>query len=160
MLVEMKIKGLAVDPSSNTPIVLLTDRDEHYVVPIWIGLLEASAIATEMEKVDVPRPMTHDLLMRMLTELGAKIERIVVHDLQEGTFLARVHVRAGEREILFDARPSDSIALALRAEASIWMEDAVIAAAAVREDSEEGEGGGKKNLEEMTLDDFPTKFKM
>jgi bifunctional DNase/RNase len=159
MLVEMKIKGLAVDPSSNAPIVLLADLGDRYVVPIWIGILEASAIATEMEKVEPPRPMTHDLLMRMLTDLHARVERIVVHDLVEGTFHARVHVASGERELVFDARPSDSIALALRAGASLWMDDRVIAQAAIRDDGEEGEGA-KKDLEEMTLDDFPTKFKM
>ena len=161
MLVEMKIKGLAIDPSSNMPIVLLADLNDRYVVPIWIGILEASAIATEMEKVEVPRPMTHDLLARMLRELHAVIERVVVHDLQENTFLANIHVRTGERELVFDARPSDSMALALRSGASIWMENAVIEKAAIREDGDEGEGGAsKKNLEEMNLEDFPTKFKI
>ena len=165
MLVEMKIKGLAIDPSSNMPIVLLADRDDRHVVPIWIGILEASAIATEIEKVEAPRPMTHDLVMRMLRELHATIERIVVRDLQDNTFFADIHVRAGARELVFDARPSDSMALALRSGASIWMESAVIEKAAVREKAEEEEGEGegdapKKKLEEMTLEDFPTKFKI
>ena len=160
MLVEMKIKGLAIDPQTNTPIVLLSDLQDTYTVPIWIGILEASAIATEMEKMELSRPMTHDLLINVLDELKAKVERIVVHDLRDSTFYANIYMRSGEREFVLDARPSDSIALALRAGASIWMENRIIEQSGLKgEEDESEEGVKKKKLGDIGFNDFP-KYKM
>ena len=112
MLVEMAIKGLMVDPVTNMPIVLLRDADNQRVLPIWVGPVEANAIALQIENVAPPRPMTHDLFRNVLTELGATLERVVISDLRESTFFAYLELRRGGELLLVDARPSDAIALA------------------------------------------------
>jgi bifunctional DNase/RNase len=126
MQIEMTIKGLMVDPITNTPIVILRDQEGHRVLPIWVGIFEANAIALQIENVTTPRPMTHDLLRNVIHDLKATVERIVVCDLQDNTFYALIYLtRAGET-MAIDARPSDAIALALRTRAPIFVEESVI----------------------------------
>lgn len=118
---RVEIKGLMLDPTSNVPIVILRDVQSQLFLPIWIGVFEANAIALRIEGVEPPRPMTHDLLRSILEQLGAEVEKIVISDLKESTFFARIHVRQGEQSVAIDARPSDAIALALRANAPIFV---------------------------------------
>jgi bifunctional DNase/RNase len=122
----MKVRGLALDPVSNMPIIILRDEEEKRSLPIWVGIFEANAIALELEKIATPRPMTHDLIKNVLEAVEAKVEKIVVNDLRENTFFALIHLRMGEEEITVDSRPSDAIALALRAGAPIFVDDDVV----------------------------------
>jgi bifunctional DNase/RNase len=122
----MTIKGLMVDPITNTPIIILRDKDGDRVLPIWVGLPEANAIALQIENVSTPRPMTHDLLRNVIQDLKASVHKIVVCDLQENTFYALIYLLRGGETIAVDARPSDAIALALRSRAPIFVEDSVI----------------------------------
>ncbi|MEL6546073.1 MAG: bifunctional nuclease family protein [Myxococcota bacterium] len=126
MLVEMEVTGLTVDQGSNTPIVVLKERDGERVLPIWIGVVEASAIAFELEKLQLNRPMTHDLIKNAVESLGGTIERVCVVDLRENTYYARVEVSQSGKRIEIDSRPSDAIAVALRAQAPIWCDHSVI----------------------------------
>jgi uncharacterized protein len=119
--IRMEIKGLMLDPSSNVPIVILRDPESQLFLPIWIGVFEANAIALRIEGVKPPRPMTHDLLHSALEHLGTSVERIVISDLKDSTFFAMIHLQRGEESLAVDARPSDAIALALRAEAPIFV---------------------------------------
>jgi hypothetical protein len=118
---RMEIKGLMLDPSSNVPIVILRDEQSDVFLPIWIGVFEANAIALRIEGVQPPRPMTHDLLLSSVKTLGAAIERIVISDLRESTFFAVIHLDVRGTKLTLDSRPSDAIALALRAEAPIFV---------------------------------------
>lgn len=117
----MEIKGLMLDPASNVPIVILRDTQSQLFLPIWIGVFEANAIALRIEGVEPPRPLTHDLLRLVLDELGATVEKIVISDLRDSTFFALIHLRHGASSVTVDARPSDAIALALRANAPIFV---------------------------------------
>lgn len=126
MQIEMTIKGLMVDPITNTPIIILRDKDGQRILPIWIGTHEANAIALQIENVRTPRPMTHDLLRNVIHDLHAEIRKIVVSDLKENTFFALIHLEVNGEPLAVDARPSDAIALALRARAPIYVEDRVI----------------------------------
>jgi bifunctional DNase/RNase len=127
MPVRMNVVGITVDPNSNSPIVVLKESEGERLLPIWIGILEASSIATQLEKVELSRPMTHDLFMIVLQTLHTKIERIVVNDLEDNTYYARIFLRnRSGKEFNLDARPSDSIALALRAGADIWVDEQVL----------------------------------
>src|SRR5512134_1264256 len=126
MWVEMKVRGLALDPVSNMPIIILRDEEEKRSLPIWVGIFEANAIALELEKVSTPRPMTHDLIKNILESVDAKVEKIVVNDLRDNTFFALIHLRLGSAEITVDSRPSDAIALALRVGAPIFVEEDVV----------------------------------
>jgi uncharacterized protein len=126
MQIEMTIKGLMVDPITNMPIVILRDKDGQKVLPIWVGVFEANAIALQIENVTPQRPMTHDLLNNVIHDLKADIQKVVVSDLKENTFYALIYVTAGGEVTAIDARPSDAIALALRARAPIFVEDRVI----------------------------------
>ncbi len=126
MFIEVKVSGLTIDPLTNTPIVILKDLEEKKIIPIWIGLFEASAIATELEKIAFSRPMTHDLIMEMLRSLGAAVARIEITDLKNNTFFANILLEQGSRKFVVDARPSDAIAIALRANAPIFVDDKVI----------------------------------
>jgi uncharacterized protein len=130
MLKEMKVAGITVDPFTNTPIVILKDLEEKDVLPIWIGLLEASSIATAIENITTPRPMTHDLLKNILDELGAKIVKIEVNDLKDNTYFALLHMEVNKKRLVIDSRPSDAIAIALRTGASIFVDESVIKRAA------------------------------
>ena len=125
MLIEMKVSGLTIDPITNTPIVILKDLQENKAIPIWIGLFEASAIATELEKIVFSRPMTHDLLDSVITTLGAKVERIVINDLRNHTFYARIVLSLNGRVVEVDSRPSDAIALGAAAGSPIFVAEQV-----------------------------------
>jgi len=118
--VRMEIKGLMLDPTSNVPIVILRDAASQLLLPIWIGVFEANAIALRLEGVETPRPMTHDLLRSTLEQLGATVREIVICDLKESTFFALIHVAVRDQELAIDSRPSDAIALALRSDAPIY----------------------------------------
>jgi bifunctional DNase/RNase len=126
MWVEMKVRGLALDPVSNMPIIILRDEEEKRSLPIWVGIFEANAIALELEKISTPRPMTHDLMKNIVESVDAKVEKIVINDLRDNTFFAMIHLRLGEEEITVDSRPSDAIALALRVGASIFVDEDVV----------------------------------
>ena len=126
MQIPMSIKGLMMDPITNMPIVILHDPDGRRVLPIWVGVFEANAIALQIENVATPRPMTHDLLRNVLQELHARVDKSVVTDLRENTFLALLHLTVSGSPLVIDARPSDAIALALRTQAPIYVEDSVL----------------------------------
>jgi hypothetical protein len=126
MQIEMSIKGLMVDPITNTPIVILRDKDGQKVLPIWVGIFEANAIALQIENISTPRPMTHDLLRNVITDLKATVQKVVVCDLQENTFYALIYLGLNGDTVAIDARPSDAIALALRTRAPIFVEETVI----------------------------------
>jgi bifunctional DNase/RNase len=126
MQIQMTIKGLMVDPMTNMPIVVLRDLDGQKVLPIWVGVSEANAIAVQIENVTPQRPMTHDLLKNVIEDLHATVDRIVVSDLRENTFFAVIHLLVRGEPVAVDARPSDAIALALRASAPIFVEEHVI----------------------------------
>ena len=125
-LVEMTIKGLMVDPITNMPIIILRDQDGQRVLPIWVGVFEANAIALQIENIETPRPMTHDLLRNVIHDLQATVEKIVVCDLKENTFYALIHLQTAAGPVAIDARPSDAIALALRTRAPILVDERVI----------------------------------
>ena len=126
MLIEMTIKGLMVDPITNMPIVILKDKDGERVLPIWVGIFEANAIALQIENIATPRPMTHDLLRNIITDLDGQVDRVVVSDLKDNTFFAIIHLTVKGEAVVVDARPSDAIALALRTRAPIMVDETVI----------------------------------
>ncbi len=165
MLKEMKIAGITVDPFTNTPIVLLKDLEEKDVLPIWIGLLEASSIATALENIQTPRPMTHDLLKNILDQLGIKVIKIEVNDLKDNTYYALIHMDVNNKRLTIDARPSDALAIALRTGASIFVEESVIQRSAKVDLSQKGDKvvtdttEWEEILENLSQDDFG-KYKM
>ena len=126
MEVEMKIRGLMMDPMTNMPIVVLKDTDGETVLPIWVGIYEANAIALEIEKVTTPRPMTHDLIKNLLTGLDARVHKVVVTELRDDTFFAVIWMERDGRIISVDSRPSDALALALRLDCPIYVDDEVL----------------------------------
>jgi bifunctional DNase/RNase len=126
MQIEMSIKGLMVDPITNMPIIILRDRDGQRVLPIWVGIFEANAIALQMENVSTPRPMTHDLLRNVISDLKGQVTKVLISDLKENTFYALIYVDLSGDLVAIDARPSDAIALALRTQAPIFVEETVI----------------------------------
>jgi bifunctional DNase/RNase len=163
----MSVGGLTVDPVTKTPIVVLRDSENKLNLPIWIGILEATAMATELEGIKMSRPMTHDLLRSALGALGATVEAVEVNDLRENTYFALVHLRQGDRTLTIDSRPSDAIALALRTRCPIYVAKAVLEQSSVLQQSEEGEDQNLSNvapekwadiLDKMGPDDF--KYKM
>ncbi len=129
MEIEMTIKGLMIDPITNMPIVILKDKEGDRVLPIWVGVFEANAIALQIENISTPRPMTHDLLRNILSEIEADVQRIVVCELKENTFYAMIYLDREGQTMAVDARPSDAIALALRTKAPIFVEDDVVESA-------------------------------
>ena len=124
--VEMRIRGLMMDPVTNMPIVVLKDIEGDSVLPIWVGVYEANAIALEIEKVTTPRPMTHDLLKNMLTGFGASVDKVVVTELKDDTFYAVIWAERDGNTISIDSRPSDALALALRVDCPIFVDDEVL----------------------------------
>jgi len=160
MAIEVKVAGLALDEKSRSPIIVLKDESGARVLPIVIGIMEASAIAARLEGVDFPRPMTHDLLATVVAQMGGKLESIEVTDLKDDTFYALLHIRCGEQLVSIDARPSDSIALALRTEAVITVHERVFEKTS--QSTSKGEGKDdvwKTILESMDDEDFG-KYKM
>ncbi len=172
----MTVGGLTLDPVTKTPIVVLRDEAENINLPIWIGLLEATAMATELEGIKMARPMTHDLLKNLIEEFGAKVEAVEVTKLHENTFYALIHIVVGDRRLSIDSRPSDAISLALRTHSPIYVARAVLEASSVlteskseQEDSAEQVAAGRdvsgisreewsKILEKLSPEDF--KYKM
>ncbi len=125
-MIQMKVSGLTIDPLTNTPIVILKDMADKKALPIWIGLFEASAIATELEKISFSRPMTHDLINELLKSLEVNVMMIEINDLRDNTFFAMIHLLINGNKVAVDSRPSDAIALALRANAPIYVHEKVI----------------------------------
>jgi uncharacterized protein len=161
MQIEMVIKGLMIDPITNMPIVILRDKEGQRVLPIWVGAFEANAIALQIENVDTPRPMTHDLLRNVIHDLKAAVEKIVVSDLKENTFYALIHLVVNGEPLAIDSRPSDAIALALRTSAPIYVEEHVIDHAKTVDLTPEKAGSERlqKWLENLDPDDMG-KYKM
>ncbi len=161
MEIEMTIKGLMIDPITNMPIVVLRDAEGERILPIWVGVFEANAIALQIESVQTPRPMTHDLLRNVIADLNASVDRVVVCDLKENTFFASIVLRLETGMISVDARPSDAIALALRAHAPIFAEESVIETAKHADASKEPDDMGRLRrwLESLSEEDLG-KYKM
>lgn len=126
MELEMRIRGLLMDPTTNSPIVILKDVNSEAMLPIWVGPFEANSIASEIEKVAPPRPMTHDLLRNAIHLFGAVIKRIIVTELRDNTFYAVIEIEWQGDRLILDSRPSDAIALALRADCPIFVNEDVI----------------------------------
>jgi uncharacterized protein len=129
MDIEVRIRGLMLDPATNMPIVMLKDVDSDSVLPIWVGIFEANAIAIEMEKMSAPRPMTHDLVRNLIRHLDARLEKIVITEIKDDTFHAALWLTQADETVMIDARPSDAIALALRADCPIFVSEQVMQSA-------------------------------
>jgi bifunctional DNase/RNase len=161
MLIEMTIKGLMVDPITNMPIVMLKDLAGDRVLPIWVGVFEANAIALQIENIATPRPMTHDLLRNVIADLEGAVDRVVVSELKDNTFYAVIYLTVKGESVAIDARPSDAIALALRTRSPILVDEAVIDHAQTVDLSTDRDDSThlKKWLEELDPDDLG-KYKM
>ena len=161
MEVEMTIRGLLMDPVTNTPIVILKDVAGESVLPIWVGVYEANAIALEMEKVNTPRPMTHDLIKNVLTGLETQVHKVVVTELREDTFYAVIWLERGGEVVSVDSRPSDALALALRVDCPIFVEDEVLKTSKQAANSVPAVSSDelRKYLEDLNDDDLG-KYKM
>jgi bifunctional DNase/RNase len=158
MFLQMKVSGIALDPFTNTPIVILKDNTNDKILPIWIGFMEASSIAMELEKTPRVRPITHDLVKNLIEKLGFLVSKIEVTDLRNDTFYASMHLKNDTEEYILDARPSDAIAIALRTDSPIFVNEEVIEKSKnieIDEDKEKLE----KLLDDMTDADFG-KYKM
>ena len=160
MLHKVNIAGLAMDPASNTPIILLKTEEGDQTLPIWIGLLEATSIASALQNIQFDRPMTHDLFKNLTQLLNVQINRIDICDLKDNTFYAEIHFAVEDRSFTMDARPSDAIALALRFQAPIFVDDRVMEksrmgkdSGEVLDDSEEGKKWAEY-LEQLSPEDF------
>jgi len=166
MMLEMKVSVIAVDPYTNTTVVILKDSEDQNALPIWIGLMEASAIAVELEKIKLSRPMTHDLLKEVLKNLNANIVRVEVNDLKDNVYYATIHLLHNEKLHLIDSRPSDAIAIAIRTGSPIFVDRKVIERSKninLRKVKEyQGEGSSEdllEILENLPADEFG-KYKM
>jgi bifunctional DNase/RNase len=133
---EVKVRGLLVDPTTNTPIVLLKDVDSEAMLPIWVGPFEANSIATEIEKIAPQRPMTHDLVRNIINQLGGVVQRVTVTEMRENTFFALIDILLNDQHLLIDARPSDAIALALRVDCPIYIRDEVFVSSRLADESQ------------------------
>ncbi|MCL4426355.1 MAG: bifunctional nuclease family protein [Firmicutes bacterium] len=136
-MIQTRVDRVGIDLQTDQPVVMLSDPMGRRILPIWIGPLEASAIALEMEGVKPPRPMTHDLLKNILDVLGAQVSMVLINDLQEGTFYAQIVLKVADKNLTADARPSDAIALALRTKARIFVEEKVMEDASIRYDGDQ-----------------------
>ncbi len=161
MSVRMQVKALIVDPIANVPVVILRDADEKNFLPIWVGVFEANAIALQMEGVTTPRPMTHDLLRNLIRQIEADVVRVVINNLEENTFYAQIHLRIADRELTIDSRPSDAIALALRTQSPLFVEESVLEKSRGNDDSTEAQSAERlrKWLEEADPESLG-KYKM
>ncbi len=161
MLIRMSVRGIALDPITNMPIIILKDVEEKRALPIWVGIFEANAIALELEKIATPRPMTHDLIKNILDGLGATVQQIVINDLKDNTFFAVIEVNYNGNMVSIDSRPSDAIALALRVNAAIFVTEKVVSKAKSMDiaDEKEETDRWKEWLENLKPEDFG-KYKM
>ncbi len=161
--IQMKVTGLTIDPFTSMPIIILKDLQDKCALPIWIGLIEASAIATELERIPLARPMTHDLMKNMLDALDIKVAKVEVHDLSDNTFFARLTLVHQSKDLVMDARPSDAIAVALRTGAPIFVAKKVIDKSRKIDLSDETPGARTQKwteiLENLSPEDFG-KYKM
>jgi len=132
MDIEVRIRGLMMDPATNMPIIVLKDVASDAVMPIWVGFFEVKAISDEIEKVAIQRPLTHDLTRNIIHNLNARLERVVISELKNDTFFAVLWLRQGDEPVTIDARPSDAIALALRADCPIYVSEQVMQAARLK----------------------------
>ena len=153
-LILMEVKGLMMDPSSSVPIVILRSEEHSRILPIWIGIFEANAIALKLEGIEPPRPMTHDLLVNMLGGVNCSIARVAINDLVDNTFFAQIFVNVDSQELIVDSRPSDAIALALRAGVPIYVAETVLEKARADDLRAQDEEKLKKWLEEVDPDDL------
>jgi bifunctional DNase/RNase len=156
-MLEVAVKGLTFDPITNVPIIILKDVRGNHMLPIWIGVFEANAIALEIEKVSTPRPMTHDLLKNIFDVMNGRIVRVVVDNLMDNTFYATIYVDCRGEELRVDSRPSDAIAVALRANIPIFVTEEVMSQAQSFEMTEEGIGNQEEWkcwLEKLKPEDF------
>ena len=147
MMVHTRIASVLMDPNSGLPVVVLIETGGPRALPIVIGVVEAEAIALALQNVKLPRPRTHDLLKNMMSDLGGRLERVVVSDLQDSTFFATLHIRRGRNVVTVDSRPSDAIALAARTGAQIYVEEEVLARAHIKAPSEQDETEAKEPTE-------------
>jgi bifunctional DNase/RNase len=149
MAIKMRVSNLAVDPQLDSPVLILKDEAGETLLPIFVGLAEATAIATQLEDIEFPRPMTHDLLMDIIGNMGGSVDMIELSDLRDDTFYADIHLDMGKRKVKIDARPSDAIALALRAEAPIFVKNRVLEKSLHAQDREGEESEEARKLREM-----------
>ena len=156
MLVKMMVRGLALDPITNMPIIILKDAEDRKALPIWVGIFEANAIALELEKIATPRPMTHDLIKNILDHLGATVQQVIINDLRDNTFYAIIEIAINGNRISIDSRPSDAIAIALRVNAPIFVDETVISKAKNIDVSDEKEENDRWRewLENLKPEDF------
>ena len=148
--IQMSVGGLTLDPVTKTPIVILKDTENKLNLPIWIGLLEATAMATEIEGIKMARPMTHDLLKTILGEVGGSVESVEITELKENTYYASVNISLSGREVMIDSRPSDAIALALRTKSPIYVAKAVLEASSVLQQSDDGKEPPLENVSNVS----------
>jgi bifunctional DNase/RNase len=146
----MSVGGLTLDPVTKTPIVILKDTENKLNLPIWIGLLEATAMATEIEGIKMARPMTHDLLKTILGEVGGTVDSVEITELKENTYYASVNISLAGRQVMIDSRPSDAIALALRTKSPIYVAKAVLEASSVLQQSDEGKEPPLENVSNVS----------
>jgi bifunctional DNase/RNase len=165
--IEMRVGGLTLDPVTKTPIVILKDAENKLTLPIWVGLMEATAMATELEGIKMARPMTHDLLRSVIADLGGEVESVEVSDLRDNTYYAVIYLQSAGKRLSIDSRPSDAISLALRTHSPIYVAKKVIETSSVLQQSEETQEQNLSNvsrdkwseiLEKMSPEDF--KYKM
>jgi len=148
--IQMSVGGLTLDPVTKTPIVILKDTENKLNLPIWIGLLEATAMATEIEGIKMARPMTHDLLKTILGEVGGSVDSVEITELKENTYYAAVNISLAGRQVMIDSRPSDAIALALRTKSPIYVAKAVLEASSVLQQSDEGKEPPLENVSNVS----------
>ena len=148
--IQMSVGGLTLDPVTKTPIVILKDTENKLNLPIWIGLLEATAMATEIEGIKMARPMTHDLLKTILSEVGGSVDSVEITELKENTYYASVNITLAGRQVMIDSRPSDAIALALRTKSPIYVAKAVLEASSVLQQSDEGKEPPLENVSNVS----------
>ncbi len=155
MLHKMVLKGIALDPTTNSPIVILKGEDDKSIIPIWIGIFEAHSIICELERIEPPRPMTHDLMKNILNKFEISIEKVIIDDLDNNTFFATIYMNQNEKEITIDSRPSDAIAIAVRANSPIYVSSLVLEKSAINlNDNQKSEDALKSILEQMSPEDF------
>jgi len=157
----MEVKALIVDPIANVPVVILRDAEEKNFLPIWVGVFEANAIALQMEGISTPRPMTHDLLRNIIREISGRVVQVVINNLQENTFYAQIHLELDGKKFTIDSRPSDAIALALRLEAPVLVEELVLEKSRASDDASDAQNAERlrKWLEEADPESL-SKYKM
>ena len=158
-MIKMRVVGVTLDPVTNVPIIILKDQKNERTLPIWIGIFEASAIAIKLEGIQTPRPLTHDLLRTVIEILNGKVSRVVIDDLKDNVFYAKIFIKLGRKTVKIDSRPSDAIALALRTQSPIYINEEVIVKMQKEEVKPSRSEDVKTLLESIDLEEFG-KYKM